>query len=104
MVSGAAALVLSINPNLNRSQVEDILFSTATDLGEEGKRLMKEEVDADDIAENIAKATGIPVSKMMTGEREKLLHMETRHELGAHGCGQLGLTHVNPDHRLQRRE
>ncbi len=40
------------------------------------KRLMKEEVDAEDIAENIAKATGIPVSKMMQSEREKLLHLE----------------------------
>ena len=47
------------------------------DLGEEGKRLMKEEVDADDIAENIAKATGIPVHKMMQSEREKLLQLET---------------------------
>ena len=47
------------------------------DLGEEGKRLMKEEVDADDIAENIAKATGIPVHKMMQSEREKLLHLES---------------------------
>jgi ATP-dependent Clp protease ATP-binding subunit ClpB len=38
---------------------------------------MKEEVDADDIAENIAKATGIPVHKMMQSEREKLLYLET---------------------------
>lgn len=40
------------------------------------KRLLKEEVDAEDIAENIAKMTGIPVAKMMQGEREKLLHLE----------------------------
>ncbi|MEI8111454.1 MAG: ATP-dependent chaperone ClpB [Chitinophagia bacterium] len=40
------------------------------------KRLLKEEVDAEDIAENVAKATGIPVTKMMQGEREKLLHLE----------------------------
>ncbi|RXK62327.1 ATP-dependent chaperone ClpB [Lacibacter luteus] len=40
------------------------------------KRLLKEEVDAEDIAENIAKMTGIPVSKMMQSEREKLLHLE----------------------------
>lgn len=40
------------------------------------KRLLKEEVDAEDIAENIAKATGIPVSKMLQGEREKLLQLE----------------------------
>lgn len=42
----------------------------------ENSRLMKEEVDAEDIAENVAKATGIPVSKMMQSEREKLLHLE----------------------------
>lgn len=46
------------------------------EFGINGKRLMKEEVDAEDIAENIAKATGIPVSKMMQSEREKLLHLE----------------------------
>lgn len=40
------------------------------------KRLLKEEVDAEDIAENIAKATGIPVSKMMQSEKLKLLHLE----------------------------
>ena len=40
------------------------------------KRLLKEEVDAEDIAENVARATGIPVQKMMTGEREKLMHLE----------------------------
>ncbi|MFM6994853.1 MAG: ATP-dependent chaperone ClpB [Sediminibacterium sp.] len=53
------------------------LTNQLKDLGEDGKRLMKEEVDADDIAENIAKATGIPVSKMMQSEREKLLHLES---------------------------
>ncbi len=40
------------------------------------KRLLKEEVDAEDIAEAIAKATGIPVSKMLQSEREKLLNLE----------------------------
>jgi ATP-dependent Clp protease ATP-binding subunit ClpB len=40
------------------------------------KRLLKEEVDAEDIAESIAKATGIPVSKMLQSERQKLLHLE----------------------------
>lgn len=42
----------------------------------QGKRLMKEEVDAEDIAESVAKATGIPVSRMLQSEREKLLHLE----------------------------
>ena len=45
-------------------------------LGANEKRLMKEEVDAEDIAENVAKATGIPVSKMMQSEKEKLLQLE----------------------------
>ena len=40
------------------------------------KRIMKEEVDAEDIAENVAKATGIPVSRMLQSEREKLLQLE----------------------------
>ena len=40
------------------------------------KRMVKEEVDAEDIAENVAKATGIPVTRMMQSEREKLLHLE----------------------------
>lgn len=40
------------------------------------KRLLKEEVDAEDIAESIAKATGIPVHKMLQTEREKLLNLE----------------------------
>ncbi len=40
------------------------------------KRLLKEEVDAEDIAESIAKATGIPVNKMLQTEREKLLNLE----------------------------
>ncbi len=40
------------------------------------KRLLKEEVDAEDIAESIAKATGIPVMKMLQSDKEKLLHLE----------------------------
>jgi ATP-dependent Clp protease ATP-binding subunit ClpB len=38
--------------------------------------LLKEEVDAEDIAEIVAKWTGIPVSKLLEGEVQKLLHME----------------------------
>jgi ATP-dependent Clp protease ATP-binding subunit ClpB len=40
--------------------------------------MLKEEVDAEDVAEVVAKWTGIPVSKMMEGEIEKLLKMESR--------------------------
>ena len=40
------------------------------------KRLLKEEVDAEDIAESVAKATGIPVTKMLQSDKEKLLNLE----------------------------
>ena len=42
------------------------------------QKMLKEEVDAEDIAEVISRWTGIPVSKMLEGEREKLVHMEER--------------------------
>ncbi len=42
------------------------------------KSLLKEEVTEDDIAEVVSKWTGIPVSRMLEGEREKLLHIEER--------------------------
>ncbi len=45
---------------------------------ERSGRMLKEEVDAEDIAEIVAKWTGIPVHRMLEGEREKLLHMEER--------------------------
>ncbi|MGH2446752.1 MAG: ATP-dependent Clp protease ATP-binding subunit, partial [Candidatus Limnocylindria bacterium] len=43
-----------------------------------GTVLLKEEVDADDIAQVVARWTGIPVTRLMEGETEKLLHMEDR--------------------------
>ena len=48
--------------------------------------LLKEEVDSEDIAEVVAKWTGIPVSRMIQSEREKLLHLEN--ELGKRVAGQ----------------
>jgi ATP-dependent Clp protease ATP-binding subunit ClpB len=50
------------------------------------KSLLKEEVDSEDIAEVVAKWTGIPVSKMLQSEREKLLNLED--ELGKRVAGQ----------------
>src|SRR5512142_976080 len=41
-------------------------------------KLLRTQVGAEEIAEVVSRATGIPVSKMMTGEREKLLHMEDK--------------------------
>ena len=43
---------------------------------QKNKKMLKEEVDSEDIAEIVAKWTGIPVSKMLETEREKLLHIE----------------------------
>ena len=42
------------------------------------RKMLKEEVDEEDIAEVVAKWTGIPVSRMLEGEREKLIQMEAR--------------------------
>ncbi len=56
---------------------ETLIADVTTQLVNSGdKRLLKEEVDAEDIAANVAKATGIPVAKMLQSEREKLLHLE----------------------------
>ena len=41
-----------------------------------GRRMLKEEVDAEDIAEVVSKWTGVPVSRLMEGEMEKLVHLE----------------------------
>jgi ATP-dependent Clp protease ATP-binding subunit ClpB len=49
-------------------------------------QMLKEEVDDEDIAEVVSKWTGIPVSKMIEGEKEKLVHMEDR--LGQRVIGQ----------------
>lgn len=53
----------------------------------EQPKLLRTQVEAEEIAEVVSRATGIPVSKMMQGEREKLLHMEDelhRRVIGQH--------------------
>ncbi len=45
---------------------------------QKNQKMLKEEVDAEDVAEVVAKWTGIPVSKMLEGEIQKLLRMEDR--------------------------
>ncbi len=51
-------------------------FQAELETMKQGDSLIKEEVDAEDIAEVVARWTGIPVTKMLQSEREKLLHME----------------------------
>lgn len=61
-----------------KEQEEQVAKSTEelNQLSDNHKRLLKEEVDAEDIAESVAKATGIPVTRMMQSERDKLIHLE----------------------------
>ncbi len=46
--------------------------------GRQAPQFLKEEVDAEDVAEVVARWTGIPVSRLLEGEVEKLIHMEER--------------------------
>jgi ATP-dependent Clp protease ATP-binding subunit ClpB len=56
---------------------EELIVELTASLGTlSERRLLKEEVDAEDIAESVAKVTGIPVTKMLQSEREKLLNLE----------------------------
>ena len=57
--------------------------------------MLKEEVTAEDIAEVVAKWTGIPVAKMLQSDREKLLHLEK--ELGKRVAGQEEAIHALSD-------
>ncbi|MET0465164.1 MAG: ATP-dependent chaperone ClpB [Chitinophagaceae bacterium] len=60
-----------------KEQEEQITeFSAQLAAISENSRIMKEEVDAEDIAESVAKMTGIPVTKMMQTDKEKLLYLE----------------------------
>ena len=52
------------------------IFQTQLAENQEGTSLIKEEVTREDIAEVVAKWTGVPVMKMLQGEREKLLRLE----------------------------
>lgn len=74
-LSTASELLYGKLPDLNK-RLENLSTELA-DIQKE-KKMLKEEVDAEDIAEIVSKWTGIPVSKLMEGEIEKLIHMEER--------------------------
>jgi ATP-dependent Clp protease ATP-binding subunit ClpB len=69
---------------LPRAEAELRKLTTEQDAGTDAaktgarKRMLKEEVDEEDIAAIVSKWTGIPVSKMLEGEVTKLVHMESR--------------------------
>ena len=60
--------------------LEKRLQEASAKLGEvqKSRKMLKEEVDAEDIAEIVAKWTGIPVQRMLESDRSKLLHLEER--------------------------
>lgn len=59
-------------------QAEEELFALTVNLGTgDRKSMVKQEVDAEDIADVVSKWTGIPVNKMLQSEREKLLQLES---------------------------
>ncbi len=60
-------------PKLERSMAEE---EERLSKQQGGSRLLKEEVDEDDIAEVVSRWTGIPVSRLLQGEIEKLLHLD----------------------------
>jgi ATP-dependent Clp protease ATP-binding subunit ClpB len=61
------------------AQIEKEMVAAEQDLeAVKGSALLKEEIDEEDIAKIVAKWTGIPVSRMMEGEIQKLVHMEER--------------------------
>src|ERR1700731_121332 len=74
----AAELRYGEIPELERKLAEHESAERERAAGEGGPVFLKEEVDADDVAEIVARWTGIPVSRLLEGETEKLIHMEER--------------------------
>ncbi len=64
----------------------DAAEKTLHELTKSGQSMVKEEVGSEQIAEVVSRWTGVPVSRMLEGEREKLMHMENR--LGVRVVGQ----------------
>ena len=61
---------------IDQKQKENVTIQEQLKMMQGDKALIKEEVDADDIADVVSHWTGIPVSKMIQSEKEKLLHLE----------------------------
>ncbi len=70
--------VAQIRYGLIRQSEEELKKVTAQIDGKAGHRMLKEEVDEEDVARIVSKWTGIPVSKMLEGEVKKLINMEER--------------------------
>ncbi|HEV8538276.1 MAG TPA: ATP-dependent chaperone ClpB [Bacteroidota bacterium] len=64
-------VIASLNKKLNESTAKLAVV-------QKDKKMLKEEVDAEDVAEIVARWTGIPVTRMLESEKTKLLHLEDR--------------------------
>src|SRR5690349_14784490 len=73
----AAELQYGTIPQVTR-EIEEAEAAQAAAADGHRPKFLKEEVDAEDVAEVVAKWTGIPVSRLMEGEIDKLVHMEER--------------------------
>ncbi len=69
----ASEITYGVVPDLER-QIE--VATAALDELQKSQRFLKEEVDAEDVAEVVSRATGVPVSRLLEGEVEKLVRME----------------------------
>ncbi|HZE21822.1 MAG TPA: Clp protease N-terminal domain-containing protein, partial [Desulfobaccales bacterium] len=74
----ARAAELSYGTLLNLQKELEQENQKLADMQKEEGAMLKEEVDAEDVAEVVAKWSGIPVSRLLEGEKQKLLHMEER--------------------------
>ena len=84
-----AELIYGRIPELER-RVDDATHQLSESQSDE--RMLKEEVDAEDIAEVVSKWTGVPVTRLMEGEMHKLVHLEDL--LHQRVVGQDGAVHV----------
>jgi ATP-dependent Clp protease ATP-binding subunit ClpB len=66
-----------LTKKLEEAETAELQAAASAD-GAGGPRFLKDNVDANDVAEIVAKWTGVPVSRLMEGEIEKLVHMEER--------------------------
>ncbi|HET9123676.1 MAG TPA: ATP-dependent chaperone ClpB [Solirubrobacteraceae bacterium] len=76
----AAELQYGTIPDLEKrlAAAESAEAEASADAEHRGPRFLKDVVDAEDVAEIVAKWTGVPVTRLMEGELEKLVHMEDR--------------------------
>jgi ATP-dependent Clp protease ATP-binding subunit ClpB len=86
--------LLELNKNLEKENKElEKLQKT--------QKMLKEEVDEEDIAETVSKWTGIPITRLVEGEIEKLIHMEERLKLRVVGQGEAIATISNAIRRAR---